>query len=322
MRRLNDYKRLVMAISTNDVKQVQQIVRLALRQRVGVNEIIDRIGKAAKGVYHARRGYTAFDFDLALLMKRLAGRKGLYALSHAIGLPSMTTVRRRTKPPVVLPSSGFPRAIDVGRNITAFFGPQSENAKLPRCGYSLMLDGIHLSQRPRWSKSTCQIIGFCRDHEHGLDLSMPDMESVEKIAEAVHGEDPTCHFAKEATVAVFGAFRGEHYHPFPAMVSGTCKAEKGDGFANILRLCLSEWEKNGEKWAGPLWCVSTDGDATFRMGSHQVLMTDELDNSDPLYDLLAGLEGLNLQVGLKGIIQGPDIKHLIKREFKFGYTKL
>ncbi|EIW82636.1 hypothetical protein CONPUDRAFT_42793, partial [Coniophora puteana RWD-64-598 SS2] len=180
-------------------------------------------------------------------------------------------------------------------------------------GNSLMIDGLHIAQRPRWHKNTNTIIGLCREHTKGLDLGMNNMDAVLEIARAVQDDPQTCHYGREATIAVIGPFQRDNYHPFPVLVSPTCKAEKSDEFSAIISMIIAQWDEFGKPFNGPLWCVCTDGDTTFRGALHRVLMDRTVAVGDELYNKLAPLLGLDLHTGVAYIVIGPDPKHIFKR---------
>ncbi|TFY77275.1 hypothetical protein EWM64_g6735 [Hericium alpestre] len=139
---------------------------------------------------------------------------------------------------------------------------------------------------------------------------MTDLKSTLKIINAVHGPEPSCHYARESTVAAAGAFGQDGYEPIPVMVSGTCKSETSEDFSSIVRLLIEQWKAHGP---GPLWIVSTDGDATFRGAMFRVLMDSEFRKAELLYSLLSALEGLNLNCSMDEIVMCPDPKHILKR---------
>lgn len=307
-----------MAIATHDIQRVHQLMRIAIKQGRSPREIVNRILKAAEGVYHVR-GYSETDLDLARLMKNLAGAKGLYALSHALGLPSRSTINRLANRPLVLPSPAFPEASEIAENIGTFFGLASENAKLPKCGHGIMIDGIHCCQRVRWLKSLNMMCGLCREHVKKNALRMLTVPDVLEVADSVHGDNPTCHFGKEATVAAVGRYCDSSYHPEPIMVSMTCKSEKAPEFAQIVQLLVDGYEANAKDLNGPLWTVATDGDSLYKKACHEVLMCStlaELDSREltELFELLRDLKGLNLGCSKTGVVHAPDPKHLLKRE--------
>ncbi|KAK6996107.1 hypothetical protein R3P38DRAFT_2480378, partial [Favolaschia claudopus] len=136
-------------------------------------------------------------------------------------------------------------------------------------GYCLMIDGLHLCQRCRWHRPTNLILGLCREHSGDLDLSMDSIDSVLAVLEAVHGDSPTCHYGREATVAAVAPFSSEDYHGLPIVQTQTCKSEKGPGFANLLSSIMEQWELNATDNAD-IWVLGIDGDAVFREGSRRV----------------------------------------------------
>ncbi|KAK6971295.1 hypothetical protein R3P38DRAFT_2587415 [Favolaschia claudopus] len=313
--RMSDHKRLLMAMSTCDIPRLNMLIRVGLKQRAGPNELIKRIAGAVSTLNpngYSTRSYTDTDKKFMRCMKHIAGRKGVYALSKALGLPSMSTIRA-SKPLRLLPSFAAPKPAEIGANICTFFGPDSPNSKFPTSGHVLMIDGLHLSQRACWHRASNQILGLCREHSETLDLSMNNMDSVLKVVDAVHGEAPTCHYGREATVLAVGAFRNSNYHGVPIGQTQTCKSEKGPAFAALLRTAIEQWEVHGEPHNGPLFLVSTDGDSVFREGLFHVLMSQTVDESSSLYLKLAGCKGLNLQCGKKNVVAGPDTKHVAKR---------
>ncbi|KAK7006881.1 hypothetical protein R3P38DRAFT_3213632 [Favolaschia claudopus] len=313
--RMSDHKRLLMAMSTCDIPRLNMLIRVGIKQRAGPNELIKRIAGAVSTLNptgYRTRSYTDTDKKFMRCMKHLAGRKGVYALSKALGLPSMSTIRA-SKPLRLLPSVSAPKPAEIGTNISTFFGPESPNSKFSSAGHVLMIDGLHLSQRACWHRGSNQILGLCREHSEPFDLSMNNMPSVLKVVDAVHGDTPKCHYGREATVLAVAAFRDHNYHGIPIAQTQTCKSEKGPGFAALLRTAIDQWEKHGEPQNGPLFIVSTDGDSVFREGAFQVLMCRTVDESSPLYLKLSGCMGLNLQCGKKNVVLGPDTKHVAKR---------
>ncbi|KAJ7022046.1 hypothetical protein C8F04DRAFT_972033 [Mycena alexandri] len=253
-------------------------------------------------------------------MKRFAGRKGVYALSKALGLPSASTIWA-SKPLRLLPSVAVPMAEEIATNIHTFFGATSYTSAQPVCGHALMVDGVHLSQRACWYRPSNQIIGLCREHTQAFDLTMKDMESVLKIVEAVHGDSPTCHYGREATVIAIGPYRNDNYHGVPIGQTQTCKSEKGEGFAALLRLTLAQWKIHGASENGPIFTVNTDGDSVFRDALFKVLIVRTLAPSSFLHVKLAGCRGLNLECGQDDVVSGPDAKHVVKRGATSGHSQ-
>lgn len=89
---LDDYNRLLMAISERDIPRLQQIINVALRNGASIRQIVNKLEDALEGVYHPR-GYDTNDLDIATLVYRLSGRQLLFALSHKLAIPSLRTLR-------------------------------------------------------------------------------------------------------------------------------------------------------------------------------------------------------------------------------------
>lgn len=88
---LDDFNRLLMAISHNDIPRIHQIVNVALRNGASVREVVNKLEDALEGVYRPR-GYGADDLDMATLIFRLGGRQLLFALNQKLCLPSLRTL--------------------------------------------------------------------------------------------------------------------------------------------------------------------------------------------------------------------------------------
>ncbi len=274
--------------------------------------IISRLEHAIVEVSHGR-GYSAEEIDLGHLVLLLGGRKCLFVLSKALGLPSVTTVARRFKDIDILASVSQPTKSDVAHNLQASFPvPPVPNHSIPVRGFSLQLDNIALAQRIHLSRESDQMVGFCREHTPGHDLSMQQFGTVESAYHAVYGDVPKFHYGREATVAVFAGFGKANYEPFPALVSPTCKAERAPGLAKTIRLLMDSWQTKVEVY-GDLWCVSTDGDAVNRLACHKECVVSELDPMDPLAKHLGELPGLNKVCGLRKETYTSDPKHCMKR---------
>ncbi|KAJ6586667.1 hypothetical protein B0H10DRAFT_1632521, partial [Mycena sp. CBHHK59/15] len=78
---------LLIAIATKDVPRIHAIIETAMRNGASVRTIVTRIYDAFEGLYHAK-GFTEFENDLGILIYRLGGRSLLYAINHALNLPS------------------------------------------------------------------------------------------------------------------------------------------------------------------------------------------------------------------------------------------
>ena len=109
-KRLSTSKRLLIALSTADVPRLDQhnvLISTALRRGCGVNYIIDKLGKAAAGLYHVKGWKTDKDAaDLAQLVSDIGGPLLLTALHKAGHLPCVNWVKSHQKSPRLMPFHG------------------------------------------------------------------------------------------------------------------------------------------------------------------------------------------------------------------------
>ncbi|KAG1893164.1 uncharacterized protein F5891DRAFT_1131378 [Suillus fuscotomentosus] len=92
---LDDYNRLLMAISKKDIPRIHQIVDVALHHGSSVQEVVNKLEDALEGAY-TPRGYGANDLDITTLVVRLGGCQLLFALHQSLGLPSLCTLHTKS----------------------------------------------------------------------------------------------------------------------------------------------------------------------------------------------------------------------------------
>ncbi|KAF4590061.1 hypothetical protein EYR38_009359 [Pleurotus pulmonarius] len=310
-RAVTDHKRLLSAIATEDVNRMKHLVASGIRNRMSAKAILSNISNTIINLRTVKQ-YGQTDLDIAMLIRHYGGRKCLFAMSKALGLPSLSTLNRSAHRSLILPCTGDTKLPLLLANLEASFPVDISPVPAPS-GYCLQIDGVAIRRNVRWIRQLDSIGGLCREHVEELDISMRTHDTTIRTWEAVHGEEPSCHYGSEATVAVFGAFNGTDYEPRPVLVSATCKAEKAPEFARLVRLLDEAWNRSASGVYGPLWCISTDGASTMRLGCHQVCTPNDLDPTDVLFDHLGGLPGLNLACGPKNITYSSDPKHCIKR---------
>ena len=115
------YEKLVHYISTNpEVSRVAALLRVCLKNGMGVKGILQTLEDAVAGLYKAK-SFQGRELDLMLLLLRMGGRSCVYAVSHALGFPSVTTALVHVQEqPLFTPTYQF---VDVGKdlesNITA-----------------------------------------------------------------------------------------------------------------------------------------------------------------------------------------------------------
>lgn len=298
-----------MAVGTKNIKRLHQLIRAALKRGASVRRIVRLMQEAVEGHYHAR-GYDDDDIDLISLVHDLGGSKLLYAVSHATGLPSLRTLKRKRKFTYLRPCVGAIQAEEIDFNLCALFGePGLQPTGMKHRGWTLQADEVAVENRPRYLADCNSIVGGCREHVPGKATKITGFDAVDSYADQLeHGK---FHMAGEVTVLGISPHSDEDYHVRPIIMSATCKTETAPQQAEWIALAIKRW-KPYEATLGPLWSVATDGDSIRRTALHQILMEHDLDPADGIYNVLGQLLGLNLQCSSGLITQDSDVKHILK----------
>ena len=298
-----------------EVLRLHHLLEVCDKQRVSVRATIKRVEHAIAGTYHAC-GYDQRDVDLARLMRHLAGDKGTYILSKAVGMPSTMTIKRRSKAPAILPCAGPPTLEVLSRNLDMLF-PVTDLENTPTfSGRVLMADGLAIERWIGWVCETNEVAGACKEHgtREQYDLKMTSFDNVATLAEAMRRDSPDIHRGSEAMVFGFAPFHAEDYHGIASLVVASCKEEKAAAMGDTLIMCCRQWQSVQASVYGPVWFVSTDGATIFRSACYEHFTTRIFEGS--LHAKLSKLEGLNLACGEDNIVHCPDTKHLFKRIHK------
>jgi hypothetical protein len=171
---------------------------------------------------------------------------------------------------------------------------------------------------------TDSIVGVCREHAPALDLQVQSQESLTDIEDALHSEKPRAHYSSKATVVAIAPFQNSSYSAIPVALSGSCKAETGEGMAQWLGELIRAWRehKDGKERHGPLWSVATNGESTLHSCRFQLCLSQELTPSSSLYPMLHYLHGLNLFTSPNDITMTCDPKHIFKSMYELCIKKL
>ncbi len=104
------------------------------------------------------------------------------------------------------------------------------------------------------------------------------------------------------------------YTAWLIMFSGTCKKEKSNEHAQLIKLVLSacDRQKSQHNATYRTICIASDGEA--KRGDALVIltMTSDLSEDSPIYAQLRPLEFMNLLVGPDDLTADKDHKHIIK----------
>lgn len=253
--------------------------------------------------------------DIAAVCLILGGPKLVYAMSKALDIPSIRTTQTKAKRRRVVVSVGFPTLSEISQNLSGFDASLDDSDASKGLGFVVMVDECALEERPRYDAERDQVIGLCREHVKNVDTTVSSIETLREIQLAL--DEGRVHRAKEATVISFGPFSSIKYNPIPAAIIGTCKTEKDFEHAKLLRTVLQAFNESphGPAAGNVVFCLATDGDPTRRRAVHMITMSHKLEETSPIYTLLAPLALMNLQCGPGDITADIDFKHVFKRAF-------
>ncbi|KAJ2936419.1 hypothetical protein H1R20_g673, partial [Candolleomyces eurysporus] len=181
---------------------------------------------------------------------------------------------------------------------------------------NLMIDGIALEEVPRYDEYRNLVLGLCREHSTGARKMVDSFE--EHLKPLKQGlTEGKWHYGKDGTVFALALITGDaNYYPTPVLLSGSCKAEKGEGIADLVRRFIQLYNEHpmGKARHGPILELSTDGEASFRSMRFMVGLGEGVSGeSASAKTILLRLTGMNLQSGMDGLIGTCDPKHVFKR---------
>ncbi|KAL0065967.1 hypothetical protein AAF712_007095 [Marasmius tenuissimus] len=317
--RVDDLMELKTFIEQNSVPNITLLLAQCAKEGISVKKTLERMSMAVRGEYHTRK-YTQYQIDLGTLCYLTGGSSLSYALHNSnLSLPSLSTIKENNielalTVSVALKDIGG----DIVSNIEVLFNPKSwgQGPRTKRVGHGLSLDEIALEERPFYLALMDKIGGLCREHSKSLNLLVGNtLDNVLAAAEAVFGDNPFAHLAKEATVAAISSMTREAYYAKPILISPTCKTVCIDDSVHIIREILRAWKESpyGDAMHGPIWFVASDGDSKRRGALYVICMTHRLSEENPLYDILLPLTGLNKWTSKDGVTMDFDFKHLFKR---------
>ncbi|KAF6757726.1 hypothetical protein DFP72DRAFT_808703 [Ephemerocybe angulata] len=312
---LSQTNRLIVAIGTENIARVDQVIAVALRKKRGIVGILEQVAAAARGAYRVR-SFTEQEWLLSKLLWRIGGDRVGHIAHRALGLPSVSTVRNGSARIPITPSAGKPTVATVARNTLGVLGDVVDLLKkrkdVPHA--VLMFDELACEKRIRWNSLNDDIVGLCREHGDKVALKFGTVEDVNEVHKAV--DKGEAHYASDATVAALGIMSDDNrmYAARPVLISGDCKRETGHEHAiNVLQTTLNGVNTCKDQTKLRVVSLASDGEA--RRGSALVELTfkKKLQEDSPIYPLLAPLPLLDLHVGDDDITCDKDWKHVIKR---------
>ncbi|KAJ7799158.1 hypothetical protein B0H14DRAFT_3092842 [Mycena olivaceomarginata] len=279
-RSLTDHKRFVRAIGSGKVENVDRLASAGYYRRT----MKQQRGSISPRVLSKKTTSVVSCFG------SWPGTWSLIFAHRALGLPSRTTLRKRTTVPPIVPSPGRPQVSEVAENVKACFEGIADvlAAKKPKHAV-LMFDEIATERRIRWDPRTNNFLGVCREHANKASLQFNSEKDLEELFRAK--EEGKVHIAGEVTDP----------DPFPQHLH------------SVLNPTINGVNsKQNLTW---LRIVSVTSDGESRRGKAFINLTfDHLlsDDSD-IYDLLKDLEFMDFWVGEDDLTPDKDHKHMFKR---------
>jgi hypothetical protein len=320
--KINIHNQLLVLLSTHHLPRLHSIIATALRQNLGIQALSDRCINVIGGAYRSTRRFLPWEYDLGLLALRLSGSTFVYALNHCIGLPSVRTIKKSCAPTKVLTCLSLPDAPTIIKNIqnVVLVPFQAMPSSRPRTGIAIMQDEVAIEPQPCYLRGHNAVGGLCSHSTKDMDLHINSWESLNAVAEHFYPSNPAVepsgHVATQGSVTTV-AFNGqEDYGAKPVVAYPTCGKKDAAEAADFIDIFILCWLESGAvENVGWFWFFATDGDSARRKGWSSKLLAFPLDTSASFYPYLAGLQGLNLQVGPHNITLDFDFKHIIKRKY-------
>lgn len=162
-----------------------------------------------------------------------------------------------------------------------------------------------------------EMAGFCQEH---VDLlpSIKVGEDVTNVLEASQAvKERKVHVGKKFICVAISRHAAEKYGAIPIILSATCKRGTVSDSVHLIMTGLRAWKYSvfGESLRGPIWSITSDGDATRRTSLYSICMRWKLSDKCGLYRRLRGCVGLNLWVGENNLTMDFDYKHVFKRMY-------
>ncbi|KAE9394828.1 hypothetical protein BT96DRAFT_998151 [Gymnopus androsaceus JB14] len=315
-RRLDSFKRLSIAISTQDIPRIRSLMAVQLRNGRSIQYILEKIDAAVQRTY-SPRSYDEIDFQRAFLMYKIDGRCIANIGNKALGIPSISSTKRRIAVKPLQASASQPTLTEMVHNLRISLPEpltsEAEQADTPIMGMGISIDEVKIEERLRWEPLTNMILGVCQEHGHACNLEFRSIVEVKAIL--VNLREDVVHLASEATVMAVTLLNGQpkEYAARPFCISGTCKRENADSRMQILKSAIDAVRISQHHFFRRLYYIASDGAANQRRGASALTLTRKLLPRDDIFPALALLKLFNLLCGEDGITSDYDWKHVLKR---------
>lgn len=186
-RETEDIKRLLMAIGSKRFQQGVEVVLTGLKQKMGVNGMIQLYDDGVQGVWKPKT-YEAVDILRGLAFLRLGGARVAEFAHRAMALPGLSTLRQNSFIRPLIASPSMPTLSEVEQNIQTCFQSQAPPTGSKRF-FVLMLDEISVEKRPRYDDRTNQVLGICREHGRHIALDFCSETDLEVLFGKIEQEE-------------------------------------------------------------------------------------------------------------------------------------
>ncbi|KDR67270.1 hypothetical protein GALMADRAFT_47197, partial [Galerina marginata CBS 339.88] len=313
---LSHQKRLIMAIASGKVNQIDRLLSIGLQQKRGIRGLLSLYFAAADGVY-SPKSFTEEEAMKSMLAWRLGGNRIAEINHRSKDEPSLTYLRSHSDVPLLVPSPAQPTIQQVQKNVEASLGGILKEIHSCTSGKVLhtvvMFDELATEKRIRWDPKTNYFLGVCREHGHKTSMEFVNEGDMEELFRLI--DNGKVHHAKEATVGALGILCKDNriYPGRPVLVSGDCKIETGEEHAKVIQTVLDGVNTSQEKTKLRITSISSDGES--RRGTAFIDLTFKrvLLPRSPIYPLLHPLKFLDLHVGDDDLTCDKDYKHVFKR---------
>lgn len=208
---LDHLKQWVLAVGSGKVERVDRLVRVNIARKGGIRNLLDLYDCAARKVYHPRN-YTENDELRGLLLWRLGGARVAGIAHRSLGLPSLSTLRRRTIIPRLLVSPSAPTLNELETNVMNSFEPLFPVLEERGVKHQIiMLDELKVEERPRRDDND-KIVGVCREHADKTSLDFKSETEVQLLLEAIDKND--VHLAVEVCCAMTAVMINSKSHDY------------------------------------------------------------------------------------------------------------
>ncbi|KZW01716.1 hypothetical protein EXIGLDRAFT_580605, partial [Exidia glandulosa HHB12029] len=283
------------------IPRVNVAVQVALRNGSGIGGVVSLLERAALHLFKPK-SFTEKAYRLAYVIYKYGGASTAEIAQRALGLPSVSTIRRHAQIPMIPVCLGYPTSMETSDIIRSIF-PHPVSHRI--IGSVLMLDEVHCEQRPRYCACNNTILGFCRQHSAAFSLDFNSFDDVKAVFRGL--DDGEIHFASEGPGAA-------HAHGTrPIHISGSCKREDANEHEGLISAVLDGCRATTEIHGTRPYCVASDGESKRGKALNSLTLKHELPSTSKIRPLLEKLPLLNLHCGDDDLTADKDYKHVFKR---------